>query len=66
MGEAGIGPFTIAAILKHSKIYMTISYTHATEQAKRRAVTAPEEAKEKQGHKAGHNLLSVTKPATAK
>lgn len=66
MGEAGIGPFTIAAILKHSKIDMTISYTHATEQAKRRAVTAPEKAKEKQGYKAGHNRESVIRLATAK
>ncbi|MEW6212147.1 MAG: site-specific integrase [Acidobacteriota bacterium] len=66
MGEAGIDPFTIAAILGHSKIDMTVSYTHATEAAKRRAVAALGEANEKQGHKVGHNPLSVMRLAGAK
>ena len=38
MGEAGIDPFTIAAILGHKSIAMKASYTHATHQAKLRAV----------------------------
>ncbi|MCI0485012.1 MAG: site-specific integrase [Blastocatellia bacterium] len=40
MNEAGIDPYTIAAILGHKQIEMTASYTHATEAAKRRAVEA--------------------------
>jgi integrase len=42
MGEAGIGPFTIDAILSHKSIAMTASYTHATQQAKLRAVAVLE------------------------
>jgi integrase len=43
MGEAGVDPFTIAAIMGHSDIKMTASYTHATIMAKRQAVTALEQ-----------------------
>jgi len=38
MADAGADPFTLAAILGHSDIRMTARYTHATDQAKRRAV----------------------------
>jgi Phage integrase family len=38
MADAGAEPFTLAAILGHSDIRMTARYTHATDQAKRRAV----------------------------
>jgi len=34
----GADPFTLAAILGHSDIRMTARYTHATDEAKRRAV----------------------------
>ena len=44
MGEAGIDPFTIAAISGHKSIAMTASYTHATQQAKRRAVAVLDNA----------------------
>ena len=40
MGEAGIDPFTIAQILGHKDIRTTVGYTHATREAKRRAVAA--------------------------
>jgi integrase len=66
MGEAGIDPFTIAAILGHKSIAMTASYTHATQRAKRLAVEALEEAIEKQGHKVGHNEERRPKLAAAK
>ena len=49
MGEAGIDPFTIAAILSHKSIAMTASYTHATQQAKLRAVAALEKGGVKSG-----------------
>ena len=42
MADAGADPFTLAAILGHSDIRMTARYTHATDQAKRRAVEKPE------------------------
>jgi integrase len=54
MGEAGIDPFTIAAILGHKNIAMTASYTHATQTAKRRAVAALEEANRETGPQIGH------------
>jgi integrase len=54
MGEAGIDPFTIAAILGHKSIAMTASYTHATQQAKRRAVAALENAGVESGPQMGH------------
>ena len=38
MADAGADPFTLAAILGHSDIRMTARYTHATDEAKRRAV----------------------------
>jgi integrase len=38
MADAGADPSTLAAILGHSDIRMTARYTHATDQAKRRAV----------------------------
>lgn len=66
MGEAGIDPFTIAAILGHKSIAMTASYTHATQKAKRLAVEALEEAKNKQGHKAGHKQEERPKLTAAK
>lgn len=50
MAEAGIDPFTIAAILGHKSIAMTASYSHATQQAKRRAVAALESGPQ-MGHK---------------
>jgi hypothetical protein len=48
-GAAGIARFTIAAILGRSRIDMTVSYAHAIEAAKRRAVTVLGEAQKKQG-----------------
>jgi integrase len=42
MGEAGVDPFTIAAIMGHKDIKTTSSYTHATIAAKRQAVAALE------------------------
>ncbi len=38
MADVGADPFTLAAILCHSDIRMTARYTHATDEAKRRAV----------------------------
>lgn len=38
MADAGADPFTLAAILGHSDIRMAARYTHATDEAKRRAV----------------------------
>jgi hypothetical protein len=38
MADAGADPFTLAAILGHSDIRMTARYTHAMDEAKRRAV----------------------------
>jgi integrase len=38
MGEAGIDPFTIAALLGHSDLRLTGRYTHATDENRRRAV----------------------------
>jgi integrase len=38
MADARADPFTLAAILGHSDIRMTARYTHATDEAKRRAV----------------------------
>jgi len=38
MADAGADAFTLAAILGHSDIRMTARYTHATDEAKRRAV----------------------------
>jgi integrase len=54
MAESGVDPFTIAAILGHKSLDMTASYAHATQQARRRAVEALEEANKKPGHKVGH------------
>jgi len=54
MNEAGVDPFTIAAILGHKQIQMTASYTHATEAAKRRAVAALERANVEVGTHIGH------------
>lgn len=44
MAERGVDPFTIAAIMGHTDIKMTVSYTHATISAKRAAVAALEQA----------------------
>jgi len=38
MADAGADAFTLAAILAHSDIRMTSRYTHATDEARRRAV----------------------------
>lgn len=38
LADAGADPFTLVAILGHSDIRMTARYTHATDEAKRRAV----------------------------
>jgi integrase len=54
MGEAGIDPFTIAEIMGHKDIKTTASYTHATREAKRRAVAALEGAARKSGPQMGH------------
>jgi len=54
MNEAGVDPFTIAAILGHKRIEMTASYTHATEAAKRRAVEALGRASVESGTHLGH------------
>ena len=66
MGEAGIDPFTIAAILGHKSIAMTASYTHATQQAKRRAVAALENAGVKSGPQMGHRHQQRPMLAAAK
>ncbi|HET9532544.1 MAG TPA: site-specific integrase [Blastocatellia bacterium] len=65
MGEAGIDPFTIAAILGHKSIAMTASYTHATQQAKRRAVAALEGAMVESGPQMGHKQQQRPKLAAA-
>jgi hypothetical protein len=49
MAEAGIDPFTIAEILGHKSIKMTARYSHATLNAKRRAVEALEAMRQKNG-----------------
>ena len=54
MGEAGVDPFTIAAILGHKSIAMTASYTHATKQAKWRAVAVLESGGVESGPQMGH------------
>ena len=54
MGEAGIDPFTIASIMGHKDIKTTATYTHATREAKRRAVSALEVANRESGPQIGH------------
>jgi len=66
MGEAGIDPFTIAAILGHKSIAMTASYTHATQQAKRRAVAVLENAGVESGPQMGHRHQQRPALAAAK
>jgi len=38
MGDTGADPFTIAEVLGHADLRMTKRYTHATDEAKRRAL----------------------------
>lgn len=40
MGDTGADPFTIATLLSHSDLRMTQRDTHATDDARRRAVHA--------------------------
>jgi len=54
MAERGVDPFTIAAIMGHTDINMTASYTHATASAKRAAVSALERASLESGPQKGH------------
>ena len=54
MAERGVDPFTIAAIMGHTDIKMTASYTHATASAKRAAVSALERASLESGPQVGH------------
>lgn len=54
MAEASVDPFTIAAILGHKSLDMTVSYAHATQQARRNAVAALEGANRKNGPQIGH------------
>ena len=67
MADAGADPFTLAAILGHSDIRMTARYTHAADQAKRRAVDnlvkleSNSDASEPEDHK----LRAVENPAVA-
>ena len=56
MAERGIDPFTIAAIMGHTDIKMTASYTHATASAKRAAVSALERASLESGPQMGHKV----------
>lgn len=51
MGEAGVDPFTIAAIMGHKDIKTTSEYTHATIAAKRAAVVALQQSRPQIGHR---------------
>jgi Site-specific recombinase XerD len=51
MGEAGVDPFTIAAIMEHKDIKTTSEYTHATIAAKRAAVVALQQSGPQMGHR---------------
>jgi len=61
MADAGADPFTLAAILGHSDIRMTARYTHATDEAKRRAVDrlVKPAAISDAGEPANHHLKAV-------
>jgi integrase len=67
MADAGADPFTLAAILGHSDIRMTARYTHATDEAKRRAVDRLVKPASISGasEPANHNLKAVEDPAVA-
>ncbi|MFY9553626.1 MAG: site-specific integrase [Blastocatellia bacterium] len=54
MAESGVDPFTIAAIMGHTDIKMTASYTHATTSARRAAVAALEQASFGSGPQMAH------------
>jgi len=54
MAEAGVDPFTIAEILGHKNITTTARYSHATANAKRRAVAVLEAARQESGPHMGH------------
>ena len=66
MNEAGLDPFTIAAILGHKQIQMTASYTHATEAAKKRAVEALSTKNVEVGTHLGHIAGEQSKMTLAK
>lgn len=57
--EAGAQPSTIAELLGHADLRMTARYTHATDQAKRRAVESI--ANYGENDEAGHNLVTMKK-----
>lgn len=57
--EAGAQPTTIAELLGHADLRMTARYTHATDQAKRRAVEAA--SRSAAIDQAGHNLVTMKK-----
>lgn len=66
MGEAGIDPFTIAEILGHKDIRTTVRYTHATHEAKRRAIAALEGVELERGPQMGHKHQQRPMLAAAK
>lgn len=66
MAEAGVDPFTIAAILGHRDVKTTARYAHATMMAKRRAVTALEGQLVESGPQIGHKAAGAGRLALAK
>ena len=66
MGERGIDPFTIAEIMGHKDVRTTVGYTHATREAKRRAVAALEGISRESGPQMGHKHQQRPMLAAAK
>jgi integrase len=61
LGELGVDPFTIADVLGHSDVRMTSLYTHATDRARREAVTALAQYDET----VCHNIVTMKRKETA-
>lgn len=50
LGDRGVSPFIIAALMGHSNIQMTARYVHPTEQGKRAAVECAQAIAAENGH----------------
>jgi integrase len=60
LAEAGADAFTIKDILGHASIQTSVIYVHATDQGKRRAISALDRYAEKLGHKLATNEKEQT------